>query len=162
MTETPENPCKDCITNQHCCRNLSKMWLTEGEYHKNFADHKEVLIVRKIGTLYNISSKKGHPCPYWNGECSIYDKRPIECRLYPYTISNFAEWRRHVFITFHSRTTCSLKERLLTDLDDAKTMVLKFSREAFGDNCRIHVIRETLFLRIVNKVHKLLRRDTPV
>ncbi len=162
MGEPAVNLCKDCITNQHCCRTLSKLWLTEDEYKKNFADYKEVLIIQKMDAIYTISAKKGHTCPYWNGACGIYDKRPIECRLYPYTISNFWKWYHHVFVTFHSRTKCPLKERLLIDLDDARAMVLTFAREAFGNDCRIYVIRESLFLRLFNKVHNLLRYEAPM
>jgi len=162
MGDPSENLCKGCITNQHCCRALLKMRLTEDEYRTNFANHKKVLIIKRMGTIYNISSKKGHTCPYWNGECTIYDRRPIECRLYPYTISHCWKWGRHVFITFHSRTKCPFKERLLIDFDDAKAMVHAFAREAFGRNCRIHVIRESLFPNLINKARKLLRPIAPM
>ncbi len=158
MNEHTKNRCKNCSTNQHCCRSLAELRLTRAEYRKNFADHHAVLIIRQTGKIYRVSAKKGQSCPHWDGECRIYDKRPIECRLYPYTISDPWKWGRHVFITFHSRTKCPFKERLLIPRDDAEQMVAEFAREVFGSGCRLYVRHEILLFGLANKIQELLRR----
>lgn len=152
MSKHTENHCSDCSTNQNCCNRLEGLRLTRAEYRKNFADHHAVLVVRQTGKIYRVSARNGQSCPHWAGECRIYDKRPIECQLYPYTISKLCEWRRHAFITFHSRTKCPFKERLLIPRDDAKRMVAEFAREAFGSGCIPHVYHEPLFLGLISKI----------
>jgi len=162
MDKHAENRCKDCSTNQNCCNRLEGLRLTQAEYQKNFADHHAVLVVQQTGKIDRVSAKKGQSCPHWDSECQIYDKRPIECRLYPHTISNLWKWRRHVFITFHSRTKCPFKERLLIPCDDAKRMVAEFAREAFGSECELHIYNEPLFLGLISKILGALsvfRRD---
>ncbi|MCD6486514.1 MAG: YkgJ family cysteine cluster protein [Syntrophobacterales bacterium] len=156
MNKHAENRCKDCSTDQNCCNRLEGLRLTRAEYRKNFADYHAVLVVRQTGKIYRVSAKKGQSCPHWDGDCRIYDKRPIECRLYPYTISNLWEWGNHVFITFHSRTKCPFKEHLLIPRDAAKQMVAKFAREAFGGGCRPHVYYEPQIPGLISKIRDFL------
>lgn len=158
MNEYAENRCNGCSTNQHCCRNLTSLRLTGSEYFDHFADYRAALIVRETYGIYSISAKKEQSCPYWDCACRIYDKRPIECRLYPYTIGNFWKWRRHIFITFHSRTECPFKERLLIPQGKAKKMVAEFTEKAFGNRCRQHVYNEVLLLGLINKISSFFRR----
>ncbi len=158
MNEYTENRCSGCSTNQHCCRNLESLRLTRSEYFDHFADYRAALIVRETYGIYMVSAKKGQSCPHWDGACRIYEKRPIECRLYPYTINNLWKWRRHVFITFHSRTECPFKERLLIPQGKAEKMVAEFTEEAFGNGCRQHVYNEVLFPGLISKIRGFFRR----
>lgn len=72
--------CSDCRIN--CCKRFYAVLLPEEE--KDFEDCS-FSINTELGSVRAIGSRNGLPCPYLNdtGKCSIYAKRPLDCRLWP-------------------------------------------------------------------------------
>ncbi len=148
MVESSNNPCYSCSIKQYCCRNLKCLKLTELEYKRYFARHRKKLEVRRYDKVYLVSSKIGESCPYLcANKCIIYDNRPIECRLFPYTIGVVHSEQGRVLLSFHDRTICPNKKELLVSKDEAKAMVYSFARDEFGDEYVVKVKRESLLTR---------------
>lgn len=72
--------CSDCRIN--CCKRFYAVLLPEEE--EEFKDCS-FLVETELGNVKAIGSKNGFPCPYLNtaGMCSIYARRPFDCRLWP-------------------------------------------------------------------------------
>jgi Fe-S-cluster containining protein len=72
--------CSSCI--QNCCRRFYAVLLPEEE--EDFND-KSFTIITEKGPVKCIGSRGGQPCPYLDerGRCTIYSRRPLDCRLWP-------------------------------------------------------------------------------
>jgi len=131
MSEFPDNPCVACSIGQDCCSNLSGLKLLEPEYRLHFAREIRRLRVQKKGQFYTISSKDAEPCPHWiKDRCSIYYDRPIECRLFPYTIGLIRYEDSQIVLIIHARTRCPLKKELLVSKVKAEELVRSFAYQA--------------------------------
>lgn len=156
MKRSTDNVCANCSTGQECCTTLLGLRLTESEWERHFAQHREMLVVQHDHSFYSVSARKGKPCPNWRGsQCTIYHDRPIECRLFPYTIGWFYHKRGRVKMTFHSWTRCPKKKKLLIAEDQAREMVYLFARTGFGDEYTVEVERGGPFMAYKEKVKKL-------
>ena len=128
--------------------------LTKAEYAKHFSGHLETLILRKSGNFVVISSKDGFVCPHLTSQgCGIYLERPIDCRLFPYTMSNIFEKRKNISIVFHSRADCSQIKSLLGPEDEARRLIMEFARSVFGSArpIGIHYEKRKTLLSILRK-----------
>lgn len=150
------NVCSRCIIGQDCCRNLSGLKLSENEYEQHFAKHSENLEVRQENNLYVVSAIDGKPCPNWiDDQCSIYIDRPMECRLFPYTLGKIIHHGNRINITFHSHTQCPEKKTLLMSKAEANGMILSFARSVFPDADKIISEHEWLFTKLKYKIMRL-------
>lgn len=166
MKTPPDNPCARCSTGQSCCSSLTNLRVTESEYERLFARRRAGLTIQRDGPIYRISAKQGRTCPHWNNGCGVYGDRPVECRLYPYTIGEVWIWHRWVLVTFHSRPTgCPNTELLLMPRGEARKLLSSFAREGFGETCRVYVTYETPIFTLVRTgiglAFKLARRVMP-
>lgn len=72
--------CKGCQVN--CCRRFYAVLLEEEENEFNGA----ASVVRtRLGRLKTLGDPKGKVCPFLSNEggCTIYERRPFDCRLWP-------------------------------------------------------------------------------
>ena len=140
-----DNPWISCPIEQEDCRKLRFLRLTKSEYMQHFAQHQEKITVQDHNETYLVSSKEGQTCPHWsNLKCTIYADRPVECRLFPYTLGRIQKEKNLVVINYHDRTLCPHKKDLLMPHEEAKKLILSFAREAFGNKCTVEVKRESL------------------
>ncbi len=72
--------CSGCSNN--CCRRFYAVLLPEEEEEFREASFE---VRTELGSVRAIGSRGGTPCPYLDksGLCSIYPKRPLDCRLWP-------------------------------------------------------------------------------
>jgi Fe-S-cluster containining protein len=153
-----DNPCSTCNIGQACCTILLGLKLTESEYMQHFHRYGSELTVQQDDGVYIVSSIGGQKCPNWNeGQCSVYPDRPIECRLFPYTLRSVSRVHGRAFITFHSRTRCPLKMDLIAPLGEATKMVTSFGKTAFGKDTAIEVHLDIWSTRWKIKFKKLIR-----
>ena len=146
-----DNSCFSCPIEQECCRKLRCLRLTKSEYNKHFAQHLEKITIKDCDETYVISSKEGQPCPYFkNLKCAIYDDRPIECRLFPYTLGNIHKKNSCAIIGYHERTLCPNKKDILMPDKEAKRLIISFAHEAFNDKYTVKVKRESLTKWTIN------------
>jgi Fe-S-cluster containining protein len=151
-----ENPCFSCSIGQACCSKLLSLKLTQSEYQLVFAGHEESLAVQRKGHFYIVSSKKLDSCPHWNNSrCSVYSNRPIECRLFPYTIGVIHDKGKRVYLSYHSRVNCPEKKALLMPKSQAEQMVRSFAHSAFGDDCSVEVEHENQFAKLKHALRKI-------
>ncbi len=61
----------------------------------------------------------------------MYEVRPRECRLFPYTLFVREQRKDFVSIGYHSHTRCPLKNALLSSDANAQQTVIDFGTEAF-------------------------------
>jgi Fe-S-cluster containining protein len=159
MIEFPDNPCVACSIGQDCCSNLSGLRLLESEYSLHFARQSKRLRVKSQGQFYTVSSKDAGPCPHWiKDRCAIYYDRPIECRLFPYTIGLLDCDDSQVVLTIHARTHCPLKKKLLVPKVQAEELVRSFACQAFGTRHLVKIEHETLLSGVKHKVKKVMSK----
>jgi Fe-S-cluster containining protein len=127
-----DNPCLKCTINQGCCSDLKGLRLSPQEYERHFAHHSEALLVRRDGPQYQVTATAG-PCPNWHGRCTVYETRPMECRLFPMTISNVAKVGETVVVVAHDRTSCPQSAALRPSDAQAQALIAGFVREAYGE-----------------------------
>jgi len=149
--------CSKCGIKQDCCRNLSGLRLSETEYKQHFAKHSANLEVRQDGRLFMVSAKDGYSCPNWAcDQCIIYADRPMECRLFPYTIGKIINIGYRVNISFHARTECPNKEILLMSKAEVNEMLLSFSRHVFNDAEKINIDHEWFLIKLKYKIMEFI------
>lgn len=136
------NPCLACNIDQDCCKRLTGLKLTDVEYTRHFEHHHSKLAIKRIGKIYEVSTKDGGQCPNWQGQCTVYETRPVECSLFPYTIGQIVEREDHTLFTLHSRTTCPLKHELIVPEVEARRMVRSFAEDAYGKNHKVRIVEE--------------------
>ena len=157
MENTSVNLCEKCPIEQDCCRHLTGLKLTGREFEELFAPYQNLLTVRKIGPVHEISINNRGPCPHWLNGCAVYEKRAVECRLFPYTINEIKMDRKRVTLTYHARTRCPFKNELLPFRKEAEEMIHTFAREAFGEGVSVKIKYESGFYRAKSTVPKLRR-----
>lgn len=126
-----DNPCLACSIHQGCCSDLKGLRLSPQEYEANFAHHAAALEIVRDGPQYRVTAKAG-PCPNWKDQCTVYDTRPMECRLFPMTVSHVVEMGGHVIALAHDRTGCPQQQTLRPDNETAKAMIDGFLQDAYG------------------------------
>jgi Fe-S-cluster containining protein len=159
MNSSDNNMCNKCSIKQDCCRILSWLRLSEIEYKQHFAKHSANLEVIQDGRLFMVSAKDGYSCPNWIGDqCTIYADRPMECRLFPYTMGQIIHIGNRVNIPFHSRTECPKKKILLMPKTEANRMIWSFSRRAFRDADKINIEYESFIFKLKYKIREFIWR----
>ncbi len=152
--ELDANPCLACAIAQGCCSEMQGLMVTETEYQRVFARHREALEITQAGRLKRLTSKAG-PCPNWLGACTVYADRPMECRLFPFTLSVVAASPRSVHITAHDRVDCPQKEALRPRESAARSLIEGFARDAYGPDRAVRVSFERGFGRLKALLLKL-------
>jgi hypothetical protein len=132
------NPCLACTIAQGCCAEMQGLMVTETEYERVFARHQTALEVSQTGRLKRLTSKAG-PCPNWQGACTVYADRPMECRLFPFTVSVVAATDKTVHITVHDRVDCPQKDALRPREAVARGLIEAFARDAYGPELAIRI-----------------------
>jgi Fe-S-cluster containining protein len=137
MSNSKDNPCNGCSTNQHCCSQLSGLFLAEEEYDQHFKKHAAKLDVVWSNKFVVVSVAQGGPCPYWGKDgCLIYHYRPIDCRAFPYVTTQIVEKRNRIIITFHSSSDCPKRDSLYRLMPEAEVrkLLMVFGKKTFGEN----------------------------
>lgn len=158
-----ENPCLTCSINQDCCTNLVGLRLTATEYDLCFTHHvdSEKVTVEREGFIYIINSDTKKTCPNWkNDGCFIYEERPLECRLFPYTLYIKKQTQKKVEVRFHLVHSCPMADQLRMTEHAAEAMVKKFCVKAFGTKTKIIVRPESRFGEFYRKSRTLRKEMT--
>ena len=143
-----ENVCFTCSSNQVCCRDFSRLRLSQSEFNKDFSGHRDSLHIEEYLGIYEVTSQP-NSCPNWNGkQCTIYETRPVECRLYPYTIEGVLKIRRLVLLSYHYRTRCPHKNGLLLTHAEVLELLMTFAEEAFGNSLRVVIVPDNFPIRV--------------
>ncbi len=106
--------CKGCQVN--CCRRFYAVLLDEEvREFKNVAKR----IKTKYGVVYTLGDPNGGVCPYLNsdGLCSVYPKRPFDCRLWPLMI-HYDEDRSEFIIYLDMECPAAREGRIPQELLD--------------------------------------------
>ena len=154
MSSTCDNPCSTCSINQDCCTHLSGLRVTETEFQRCFASHLDQLDIEHEGPVLVLTPKHGAACPNWQaGGCAVYENRPRECRLFPFTLYVRKPGDRLVSIGYHSDTRCPQKQALLPPDADARAIVASFGEEAFP-GLKLDITHETAQERLRRRQRK--------
>lgn len=159
MTQNTNDPCAAC--NGNCCVNLSWLKLSKKEFKQKFSyDCKEFVFKEHNGIYIASVSRKGECCPYLDDEkkrCTEHETRPIECRLFPYTIGSIKRIGHFVIITYHHRTFCS--KYPLMSRKELNEYLKSFAKDAFGPGVypvilpEIFPLRQLILLKhMINKI----------
>jgi hypothetical protein len=139
-----DNPCKVCTIHQDCCTKISGLRLSRSEYTRHFESHRDLLDISERSNYIEVSGR-GAACPNWiGGQCSVYETRPMECRLFPYTTGEIARFGRYALISYHARTHCPQKQSLLPSREETVRLLTSFAKDTFGPNVRVLLVRDTL------------------
>ncbi len=154
MSET-ENPCLACTIDQDCCTNLRGLRLTREEYESCFAsmEGSGKFTSRQEGPLFVINPDQSQKCPNWiGGGCSVYDDRPIECRLFPHTLYVKKRTETTAEVRFHLVHACPQAQALRASNAKAKAMVTAFCGQAFGPDVKVNIAEESSLERSLRLV----------
>jgi Fe-S-cluster containining protein len=156
MTEPIINPCAGCPVN--CCRDLRKLKLSPSEYQRVYEPFREQFDFERKGSLYELSMYKGLSCPHLGelDRCTIYETRPAECRLFPYTVNQTYHTGPLILFTYHGKTPCPRKEILFPSHKEARRLVRSLARETYGSGKIVLVCYEGLIYRAISKLTRLL------
>jgi len=145
----PDNICSNCSINQACCSDLTRLRLSKAEFERNFHGHSEFLHVSEFRGMYEVSGN-GTCCPNWeNNRCRVYGSRPIECRIFPFTIGSVLLSGKTAILTYHHRTRCPQKDLLRISPTEVRRMLRLFIKEAFGRETRALILPDVYLLRIL-------------
>ena len=155
---TSDNPCAACSIGQDCCTNLAGLRLSKAEFERNFLRHHESLLVKEHSGIYEVAGRR-NVCPNWGGNrCTVYETRPIECRIFPYTIGDVVRIGRLVVLTYHHRTRCPQKLRLLAPRTEVVDMLVSFAHDAFGRDLRVLVVPDIFPFRFASLLRRVPRK----
>ena len=127
-----QNGCLNCSMGQHCCSQLDGLLLSPEEYRRHFERFSDRLEVRRTNKCFTVFAHGA--CPHWEGRCTIYADRPMDCRLFPASIWPILKWGRLVTITIHSRPMCPLKSELSPSDTNARLLVSRWARQVWRDD----------------------------
>jgi len=145
---------------QDCCTRLSQLKLSKAEFKRSFLQHSESLLIKECRGIF-IVSERGNSCPNLRGNrCTVYEIRPIECRLFPYTIGSCLRIGRLVVMTYHHRTRCPQKHRLLAPRTEVVDMLVCFAKDAFGRGVRVVIVPDIVPLRFARLLKRLRHKIT--
>jgi Fe-S-cluster containining protein len=99
----PENRCLSC---KICCRfsQKSSLWqptILEQERESIFKDSTSQETVLPSGRIKTRPHNQGFLCLFFDlpsNRCKIYERRPFECRLYPFLIN---KQENHLYLAIH-------------------------------------------------------------
>lgn len=134
------NPCLSCPVDQNCCRNLHGLTVSQEEFDRLYKPAQDDFKIYKKGFLFEIWSKDGNPCPHWEGQCTIYGDRPMDCDLYPYTIGNVFDDGKTVRVSYHNRTECPLGEQLSPPREKVEALLRAFFEKNTAAGTRIKIV----------------------
>ena len=152
------NPCLKCTIGQDCCSNLHGLRVSHGEYERTFARWADRLDVRHDGSTVILATHGGGACPNFQGRCTVYETRPMECRLFPHSIGSVIETRHGISVSVHSRTTCPLKSQLISSDEIAHAMVADWARGWVLPGQRVEVFAESGAVRWQLRARRLVQR----
>lgn len=136
-----ENPCLACPVEQGCCRSLVGLRVSQTEFDRCFSGVAEQFDIELQGPVLKISVKGAGTCPNWDGQCKIYDSRPMECDLYPHTIGSVFDGKELV-LSVHHHTPCPLNEELRNTDEAAIAKVQTFGESIAREGQDVRVLSE--------------------
>jgi Fe-S-cluster containining protein len=152
-----ENPCAGCQSN--CCCDLRKLKLSPSEYQRVYERFRTQFEVVRKGALYELSMHAGKNCPHWDERvnCTMYESRPVECRLFPYTVNQTYKAGPLVLFTYHGKTPCPRKANgLFPAHKEARRLVRSLARDTYGSGKMYWVCYESLLYRAFGKLTRIL------
>jgi Fe-S-cluster containining protein len=156
MPHPMENPCAGCQSN--CCCDLRKLKLSPSEYKRIYEPFRDRLKTERKGALYELSMQAGLHCPHLNekNECTIYDARPVECRIFPYTVNQAYKAGPLVLFTYHGKTPCPRKKELFPAHAEARRLVRSLAHDTYGSGKIYLACYESLLYRAFGKLTRIL------
>lgn len=156
MKKETNNVCAACGISQNCCSNLAGLRLSKAEFERSFLHHNEALLISEYHGIYEVYGRWKR-CPNWDdNNCTVYRTRPMECRLFPYTIGDVIRIGRFVVLTYHHRTLCPQKNLLLPSRAEARHLLRSFAEEAFGPELRVIIIPDAFPVRLARFLKRSL------
>ena len=148
-----DNPCLSCP--DICCglKGECGLRLSPAEFAAHFEAHSQSLRVRRDGKVVILATKEGLVCPNLGDKgCRIYDRRPIDCRLYPYQMVPVYETRKRVKFLLYLTPECMANQTFPVPEPAARTLVESFCREVYGDKTvQIQVFEDKFLAKLKNK-----------
>lgn len=134
-----DNPCLGCQTN--CCTSLSSIRVSRDEFDRYFAAYPDTVQILEDGPLLELAMTGG-TCPHFEGQCTAYEGRPVDCELFPYTNHRVRAVGPFVVVTYHHRVVCPIRSEILPTEERARELITKLVRDAYGDDCQPILLNE--------------------
>jgi len=85
----------ECTQCHSCCRHdpgyvflsrldLDRLVASCGLSEKEFIDRHCRWVDLGKGMVLSLKEKKNYDCIFWDGGCTVYHSRPVQCRTYPF------------------------------------------------------------------------------
>jgi len=160
MPGASENPCAGCEIDTDCCRRLADLRLSPAEYERHFAACHDAIEARRCPDAWIVSAPNA--CLHLRGtQCEVYETRPVECRLFPHTTGGMKRIGRLAIVTYHHRTRCPRKRRLLAPRRKVAALLTELARDTYGPDVRVLAVPDILpvrLMRILSRVPRKIRK----
>ena len=146
------NPCAECPRN--CCKGLKFLKLSPAEYQRVYEPYRGQFDIQQQGKVYELTMHKGLSCPHLGDLdlCTMYETRPYECRLFPYTVNRMYRFGPIVLFSYHGRAGCPRKEDgLFPSRKTARHLVYSLARETYGPHKLYWVCYEGIVYRVISR-----------
>jgi Fe-S-cluster containining protein len=137
---------------------LHGLTVSQAEYDRHFRAHEDKISVYRKGALLEIWSKDGGGCPNWDEQCSVYETRPMDCDLYPFTIGNVFESPDEIYVTYHKRTGCPLVDDIVQARSEAQALLERFFKANFPSAKKVSVVYDEGPVRLKHFAKRALRK----
>ena len=113
--------CTNCSEKRNCCELFNELNApTLSKEELNNIKEKYVDFYEEIDeNTYSIKTINNVCFFYQNGKCQIYDKRPLDCRLYPFDI--IEKENKYYLILY--KLKCNSQNDYINDLEDIDKIV---------------------------------------
>lgn len=87
------NPCMSCSIDMDCCKKFSGALVSQEEYDRLYARFDGRFRIERVGRFLKLYDVSGEGCPYFEQGtgCTVYDQRPLDCRLFPFSLDHMRE-----------------------------------------------------------------------
>lgn len=125
------NLCSNCVGNSaNCCSNtdvdapmilpseakaISEKMNIEKEEFSNRIEFSKMYNDSTLKDLYQLKKQKDNSCYFYkDNKCTIYDIRPIDCRIFPYDVK--LEKDGEYYLVYYNTETCPIHDADIKDI----------------------------------------------
>lgn len=84
------NPCMSCSIDMDCCKKFNGVLMSQEEFDRLYAKFEGRFQVEQRNRFVMVTDISGEGCPYFKQGtgCTVYEERPLDCRLFPFSLDH--------------------------------------------------------------------------
>lgn len=134
------SPCMSCSIDMDCCRKFNGVVMSQDEYDRLFAKFDGRFELEQLGRFVKIADKSGQGCPYFEQGtgCTIYEDRPLDCRLFPFSLDHVRGGENEPMrASAHRRVGCPHSEEFPIDQAEIACVTDRMARSVGHNGAKV-------------------------